>query len=91
MNPDEPLLLSLLVLDWTADGRCGKHREFLVGPIGFIRTWSNGSLTATSSRQGGFTVADILMAHVLSCIKRRVQRCRARPTQALDKPPRSLP
>ena len=31
MNSVEPPLLSLPVLDWTADGSCGKHREFLVG------------------------------------------------------------
>lgn len=66
MNSVETPLLSLLVLDWTADGSCGKHREFLVG-------WANRMLTnlerwladrnfvATSE----FTVADILMAHVL--------------------------
>jgi glutathione S-transferase len=70
MNSVEPPLLSLLVLDWTADGSCGKHRAFLVG-------WANRMLTnlarwfaerdfvATNS----FTVADILMAHVLSGIK----------------------
>ena len=38
MNSVEPPLLSLLVLDWTADGSCGKHREFLVG-------WANRVLT----------------------------------------------
>ena len=38
MNPDEPLLLSLLVLDWTADGSCGKHREFLVGWTNRVHT-----------------------------------------------------
>jgi hypothetical protein len=38
MNSVEPPLLSLLVLDWTADGSCGKHRELLVG-------WANRVLT----------------------------------------------
>ena len=31
MNSVEPPLLSLMVLDWMADGSCGKYREFLVG------------------------------------------------------------
>jgi glutathione S-transferase len=70
MNSVEPPLLSLLVLDWTADGSCGKHREFLVG-------WSNRMLANLERWLAGrdfvatpqFTVADILMAHVLSGIK----------------------
>lgn len=60
-------LLSLMVLDWTADGSCGKHREFLVGWVNLVFTnlerWLNGrEFVATQD----FTVADILMAHVLS-------------------------
>jgi glutathione S-transferase len=70
MNSVEPPLLSLLLLDWTADGSCGKYREFLVG-------WANRMLTNLerwfSDREfvatKDFTVADILMAHVLSGIK----------------------
>src|SRR5450432_2313862 len=66
MNSVEPPLLSLVVLDWTADGSCGKHREFLVG-------WANRVLTNLERwlvdrdfvATKGFTVADILMAHVL--------------------------
>ena len=67
MNSVEPPLLSLVVLDWSADGSCGKHREFLVG-------WANRMLKnlerwfadrRLSSRQRLFTIADILMAHVL--------------------------
>jgi glutathione S-transferase len=62
----EPPLLSLMVLDWTADDSCGKHREFLVG-------WSNRVLTNLERWFAGrdfvatkdFTIADILMAHVL--------------------------
>jgi len=38
MTSVEPPLLALMVLDWTADGSCGKHREFLVG-------WANRMLT----------------------------------------------
>ncbi len=66
MNTVEPPLLSLIVLDWSADGSCGKHREFLVG-------WSNRVLKNLDLWLAGrefiatdsFTVADILMAHVL--------------------------
>ncbi|MEO6081279.1 MAG: glutathione S-transferase family protein [Steroidobacteraceae bacterium] len=70
MNTVEPPLLNLLVLDWMADGSCGKYREFLVG-------WSNRVLTNLARwfadhdfvATKEFTVADILMAHVLSVIK----------------------
>lgn len=60
-------LLSLMVLDWTADGSCGKHREFLVGWVHLVFTnlerWlADRDFVATQE----FTVADILMAHVLS-------------------------
>jgi glutathione S-transferase len=71
----EPPLQALLVLDWTVaepatDVSCDKYREFLVG-------WANRLLTnlerwlaerefvATTD----FTVADILMTHVLAAIK----------------------
>jgi glutathione S-transferase len=58
------------VLDWTADGSCGKHREFLAG-------WSHRVLTNLdrwlADREfvatRDFTIADILMTHVLSAIK----------------------
>lgn len=67
LNSIEPPLLSLMVLDWTADGSCGKHREFLVGWINRVlknleRWVAEREFVAT----GDFTVADILMAHVLS-------------------------
>lgn len=60
-------LLALMVLDWTADGSCGKHREFLVGWVNKVfanlARWLAGrEFVATDD----FTVADILMAHVLS-------------------------
>jgi glutathione S-transferase len=63
----EAPLQSLMVLDWTADGSCGKHREFMVGWVNRVlanleRWLVDGNFIATSS----FTVADILMAHVLS-------------------------
>ncbi|HMO47400.1 MAG TPA: glutathione binding-like protein [Rubrivivax sp.] len=60
-------MLALTVLDWTADGGCGKHREFLAGWVTRVlqklERWLAGrEFVAT----GEFTVADILMAHVLS-------------------------
>ena len=63
MNSVEPPLLSLLVLDWTADGSCGKHRVFLVGWANRVlmnleRWFAGREFVATT----GFTVADILMA-----------------------------
>ena len=65
-NSIEPPLLSLMVLDWTADGTCGKHREFLVRWVNMrlahLERWlADRDFVATDA----FTVADILMAHVL--------------------------
>jgi glutathione S-transferase len=70
MNTGEPPLLCLLVLDWTADGACGKYREFLVRwvnrMLGNLERWLAGrDFVATAS----FTVADILLAHVLATVK----------------------
>jgi glutathione S-transferase len=67
MNSVEPPLLALMVLDWTADGGCAKHRTFLVGwvnrVLGNLERWLAGrEFVATDE----FTIADILMAHVLS-------------------------
>jgi glutathione S-transferase len=63
----EAPLQSLMVLDWTADGGCGKHREFMVGWVNRVLTnlerWlADRDFVATDD----FTVADILTAHVLS-------------------------
>jgi glutathione S-transferase len=67
MSSVEPPLLALMVLDWTADGSCGKHRAFLVGwvhrMLGNLERWLAGR---TYIATGEFTVADILMAHVLA-------------------------
>ncbi len=66
MNTVEPPLLSLLVLDWTADGSCGQHRAFLVGWV--TRMLSNLERWLTARRfvaTDTFSVADILLAHVL--------------------------
>lgn len=62
----EPPLLSLMVLDWTADGSCGKHRAFLVRWVNRVlknlELWlADREFVATKD----FSVADILMAHVL--------------------------
>ena len=67
MNTVEPPLLALMVLDWTADSSCGKHREFLVGWVNRVLTnlerWlADRNFVATND----FTIADILMTHVLS-------------------------
>lgn len=92
-NSVEPPILALLVLDWSADGSCGKHREFLVGWVDRVlknlERWLAGrEFVATMT----FTVADILMAHVLTGIKDEKliapypgvvayrDRCFARPT-----------
>ena len=66
MNSVEPPMLALMVLDWTADGSCGKHREFLVGWVNRVLTnlerWlADREFIATHE----FTIADILVAHVL--------------------------
>ena len=70
MNSVELPLVNIPFIDWAKDGSCGKYREFTVG-------WANHLLTglerwldrreylATES----FTVADILMSHVLKGIK----------------------
>lgn len=71
MSTIEPPLLNLLLLDWVADGSSGKYREFLVGwanrALGNLERWLNErDFVATSE----FTVADILMSHVLlGCVK----------------------
>lgn len=66
MNSVEPPLLALMVLDWTADGSCGEHREFLVGWVHRVlanleRWMAERDFIATRD----FSVADLLMAHVL--------------------------
>lgn len=66
MNSVEPPLLSLMVHDWTADGSCSKPRDFLVGWVNRVLTnlerwFADRDFVATKD----FTVADILMAHVL--------------------------
>jgi glutathione S-transferase len=70
MNTVEPPVLGLLVLDWTSDDTCGKHREFLVGwvkrVLGNLERWLAGrEFVATAE----FSVADILMAHVLTQVR----------------------
>lgn len=57
MNSVEPPLLALMVLDWTADGSCRKHREFLVGWVNRVLTnldrwleWASREPGSKSSR-----------------------------------------
>jgi glutathione S-transferase len=62
----EAPLLALMVHDWTAEGSGGKPRRFLVGWVnrvfGNLERWlADREFVASES----FTVADILMAHVL--------------------------
>ncbi|MEO8017009.1 MAG: glutathione S-transferase family protein [Pseudomonadota bacterium] len=66
MNSVEPPLLALMVLDWTAAGAPSPHREFLVGWVHRVlknleRWLVDRDFIATDE----FTIADILMAHVL--------------------------
>jgi glutathione S-transferase len=67
VNSVEPPLLSLMVFDWMADTSGSTYREFLVGWIhrvfGNLERWLAGR---TFVATGEFTVADILLAHVLS-------------------------
>jgi len=100
MNTVEPPLLNLVVLDWMADGSCGKYREFLVGwsnrALGNLEGWLAGRTWVATD---DFTVADILMAHVLKSgvkddaliapypgVKAYRERCFARPAwqQTMD-------
>jgi glutathione S-transferase len=62
----EAPLLSLMVHDWTSDGEGAKTRQFMVDWVhrvfGNLERWFDGrEFVATDA----FTVADILMAHVL--------------------------
>ena len=67
MSTVEPPLLALMVLDWTADGSCGKHRAFLVGWVQrMLRNLERWLVGREFIATDGFTVADILMAHVLA-------------------------
>lgn len=63
-------LMSILVIDWAKDDGCSKHRDFMVGwanrlLAGLERWLERREYMATDD----FTVADILMAHVLAEIK----------------------
>lgn len=67
MNSIEMPLLALMVHDWTADGSDPKPRQFLVDWVhlrmGHLERWfADRDYVATHD----FSVADILMAHVLS-------------------------
>lgn len=67
VNSVEPPLLSLMVHDWTADSGCERPRQFLVGWVNRVlanleRWLADRPFVATAD----FSIADILMAHVLS-------------------------
>ena len=67
MSTVEPPLLALMVNGWTKEGDGGKPRRFLVGWVQRVlknlERWLDGrEFVATDE----FTVADLLMAHVLS-------------------------
>lgn len=70
LNSLEMPLLSIQILDWTKDPGCAKHREFMVHwaqlRLGQLDGWLEGrEFVATDE----FTVADVLLAHVLGAIK----------------------
>ena len=67
MNSVELPLANIMIIDWMKDEGCAKYRAFLVG-------WAGRMLGGLESRLDGrdylateaFTVADLLMAHVLA-------------------------
>lgn len=70
LNTVEVPLLSLMVLGWTSKTGCDEHRQFLTGwchrVLGNLDRWlENRAFIATDE----FTVADILMAHVLTQVR----------------------
>lgn len=70
LNTVEIPLLGLLVLDWTSDGDCTQHRAFMVGwanrVLGNLERWlADREFVATAD----FSIADILMAHVLTEVR----------------------
>lgn len=70
MNSVEIPLMNLLMIDWMKDEGCRKYREFLAGwasrHLGNLERWLDGrEYVATND----FTVADILMSHVLAVVK----------------------
>jgi glutathione S-transferase len=70
MNTVEMPVLGLMVLNWTSQGTCDKHREFLTGWVHRVmrnlERWLAGRQFIATD---GFTIADILMAHVLSVVR----------------------
>lgn len=70
INTVEPPILALLVHDWTAEGGCEKPRGFLVDwvkrVLSNLERWLEGrEFVATDE----FTIADILVSHVLVQVK----------------------
>lgn len=70
LNTVEMPLLGLMVLGWTTKSGCDTHREFLTGwchrVLRNLDRWMEGrEFIATDE----FTIADILMAHVLTEVR----------------------
>lgn len=70
MNSLEIPLMNILMIDWVESKETSNYRKFLVGwanrHLGNLERWlKNREYIATDS----FTVADILMAHVLAGVK----------------------
>jgi glutathione S-transferase len=70
LNSIEPPVLSIMILDWSQDPGCARHREFMVGwaqhRFGQLDGWLEGREFIATDR---FTIADILMAHVLEAVR----------------------
>lgn len=69
-NSIEIPLMNILMIDWTKDDGCRKYREFLVGwakhHLSNLEHWLQGREYVATDR---FTVADILLSHVLDVVK----------------------
>lgn len=70
MNSLEIPLMNILMLDWFKDEGCRKHREFMVGwanrHLSNLEGWLEGRQYVATDH---FTVADILVSHVLAGVK----------------------
>lgn len=70
MNSVEIPLMNILMMDWFKDPGCKSYRDFLVGwssrHLSGLESWlADRKFIATTD----FTIADILMTHVLSGVK----------------------
>jgi glutathione S-transferase len=69
-NSVEIPLMNILMIDWMKDAESRKYREFLVGwanrHLSNLESWLEGRQYVATDN---FTVADILMSHVLAVVK----------------------